>query len=128
MKSSIVNPDIDARLQQVRDLGESACEALLNEVLKNGLPGSCIDPSLDRARYELSRDPYDGGYSLIGTWRDDHGNRQGEILFHNDGSFFAEYDVISEHPEKPQWFIEAVTAWGNRRCVKTELRLLPVVE
>jgi len=120
-----MNPDIDASLQRVRELGESACDALVKEIFRNGLPADCIDPSMERARFELSRDPYDGGYSLVGVWRDDRGNKQGEILFHNDGSFFAEYDVISEHPTKPQWFIEAVTAWGNRQHLKTELRLLP---
>lgn len=119
-----MNSDIDAKLQSVRDLGESACDALVKETFKNGLPLDCIDPSMERACFELSRDPYDGSYSLIGTWRDAQGNKQGEILFHTDGSFFAEYDVISEHPMKPQWFIEAVTAWGNRQQLKTELRLL----
>lgn len=122
-----MNSDIDTSLKEVRDLGESACEALLKEVFSNGLPAKCIDPSMARARFKLSRDPYDGSYSLIGIWRDDRGNKQGEILFHSDGSFFAEYDVISEHPTKPQWFVEAVTAWGSRQCVKTELRLLPAV-
>lgn len=123
-----MNSDIDESFLEVKDLGESACEAMLKEVFKNGLPAGCINPSMERARFEASRDPYDGSYSLIGTWRDDRGNKQGEILFHSDGSFFAEYDVISEHPGKPQWFIEAVTAWGSRQRLKSELRLLPSVE
>jgi len=120
-----MNFDVNASLKEVKDLGESACEALLHEVFKNGLPAASIDPSMERARFEVSRDPYDGSYSLIGVWRDERGNKQGEILFHSDGSFFAEYDVISEHPTKPQWFVEAVTAWGNCQRLKTELRLLP---
>ena len=122
-----MNSDIDTSLKEVRDLGESACEALLKEVFNNGLPADCIDPLMARASFKLSRDPYDGSFSLIGIWRDHRGNKQGEILFHSDGSFFAEYDVISEHPTKPQWFVEAVTAWGSRQRVKTELRLLPAV-
>ena len=120
-----MNPDVNESFNQVKDLGNSACEALLNEVFESGLPANCIDPSLERASFQLSRDPFDGSYSLIGIWRDAHGQKKGEILFHADGSFFAEYDVISEHPEKPQWFIEAVTAWGNRKQLKSELRLLP---
>jgi hypothetical protein len=100
---------------------------MVSEVFKCGLPTDCIDPALDRASFKLSRDPFDGNYSLIGVWRDDHGQKQGEILFHSDGSFMAEYDVISEHPGKPQWFIEAVTAWGNPTQLKSELRLLPSV-
>ena len=122
-----MKPEIDERLNQVRALGESACEAMLREVFQCGLPADCIDPSLGRARFELSRDPFDGNYSLIGIWRDDHGQKQGEILFHSDGSFMAEYDVISEHPHKPKWFIEAVTAWGNRTQLRSELKLLPSV-
>lgn len=118
-------PNVDTRLREVKELAESACEALQKEVFKNGLPASCIDPSLERASFKVSRDPYDGSYSLIGVWRDEHDNKQGEILFHSDGSFFAEYDVISEHPRLSQWFIESVTAWGNQRNLKTELRLLP---
>ena len=120
-----MNSDVHASLKEVRDLGESACAALLQEVFINGLPSGSIDPSMERARFKVSRDPYDGSYSLIGVWRDERGNKQGEILFHSDGSFFAEYDVISEHPTKSQWFVEAVTAWGNRQRLKTELRLLP---
>mgnify|MGYP001824293530 CR=1 FL=1 len=123
-----MNSDVNESFSQVKDLAESACEALVREVFKNGLPISCIDPSLERASFELSRDPYDGSYSLIGIWRDVHGQKQGEILFHGDGSFFAEYDVISQHPGKPQWFIEAVTAWGNRKQLKSELRLLPCID
>lgn len=120
-----MNTDIDTSLEAVRDLGESACKALIRELFKIGLPASSIDPSMERACFELNRDPYDGSYSLIGTWRDDSGNKEGEILFNSDGSFFAEYDVITEHPAEPQWFIEAVTAWGNRQSLKSELRLLP---
>lgn len=122
-----MNSDVNTSVKQVKELGESACEALLQEVVKNGLPVGCIDPSMERAHFEVSRDPYDSSYSLIGVWRDERGNKQGEILFHSDGSFFAEYDVISEHPTRPQWFVEAVTAWGNRNLLKTELRLLPAV-
>lgn len=125
MNKTNANSDIDVRLQEVRELAEAACDALLKEVFDNGLPASCINPALERACFEISRDPYDGSYSLIGVWRDINGNKQGEILFHSDGSFFAEYDVISEHPKRPQWFIEAVTAWGNQQNLKTELRLLP---
>ncbi len=119
--------DVNERIGHVRALGESICNALCQEVFKSGLPVNRIDPSLQRAQFKLSRDVYDGSYALIGTWSDPRGHKQGEILFHSDGTFFAEYDVISEHPTKPQWFIEAVTAWGNDQQLKSELRLLPSV-
>jgi hypothetical protein len=122
-----MNSEIRQRLERVQALGESVCDAMLMEVHRNGLPATLIDPVLDRAQFDLSRDPSDGNYSLIGIWRDAHGNKQGEILFHHDGSFYAEYDVICEHPKRPQWFVEAVTAWGNSTKLRSELKLLPSI-
>jgi hypothetical protein len=122
-----MKPEVIQRFERVQALGESVCDAMLMEVRRNGLPKTVIDPALERAQFDLSRDPSDGNYSLIGIWRDANGNKQGEILFHHDGSFYAEYDVICEHPAKPQWFVEAVTAWGNPTQLKSELRLLPSV-
>ena len=119
---------VEQRMQEVRTVGESVCEALRRQVSKIGLPDDCIDPDISRAEYSLSRDPASGKDSLIGIWRDSKGHKQGEILFHADGSFFAEYDVISAHPKKKQWFVEAVTAWGRDNKLKAEPRLLPLVE
>ena len=93
-----------------------------------GLPINTIDPDLNRANYTLNRDPGSGEESLIGIWRDQQGQKQGEILFHADGSFYAEYDVISEHPKKTKWFVEAVIAWGRDNTVKSEPKLLPITE
>jgi hypothetical protein len=121
-----MTPDIKTRYEQVRELGVSVCESMQQELTKMGLATDRINPRLERASFELSRDPASGEYSLIGTWRDKHGNKQGMILFHADGSFFAEYDVICEHPQKPHWFVEAVTAWGRDKQIKSEARLLPV--
>ncbi len=47
------------------------------------------------------------------------------MLFHADGSFFAEYDVIRDHPGDPRWFVEAVNAWGRGSDIRSEPRLLP---
>lgn len=121
-----MTPDITTRYEQVRELGVSVCETLQKEMLKMGLGLDLINPRLERASFELSRDPASGEFSLIGTWRDKNGNKQGMILFHADGSFFAEYDVICEHPKKPHWFVEAVTAWGKDDLIKAEPRLLPI--
>jgi hypothetical protein len=122
-----MSPEIRQRYKQVQALGESVCDAMLMEVHRNGLPATMINPVLEHAQFELSREPLDGNYSLIGIWRDAHGNKQGEILFHHDGSFYAEYDVICEHPEKPKWFVEAVTVWGNQTVLRSELKLLPSI-
>ena len=123
-----MNVTVEQRMQEVRAVGESVCDALRHQVSKIGLPDDCIDPDISRAEYSLSRDPASGEDALIGIWRDLKGRKQGEILFHADGSFFAEYDVISAHPKKKQWFVEAVTAWGRDNNIKAEPKLLPLVE
>jgi hypothetical protein len=123
-----MSTEIEHRRHQVRDMAESVAEALRQEVIKMGFPITCIDPDINRAEYTLSRDPASGEHALIGIWRDQRGYKQGEILFHADGSFFAEYDVISTHPKKTKWFVESVTAWGRDNLVKAEPKLLPVVE
>ena len=76
--------------------------------------------------YELSNDPASGEDSLVGVWRDAHGRKRGTLLIHADGSFFAEFDVIREHPRDGRWFVEAVTAWGRGAIIRSEPRLLPV--
>lgn len=119
---------LELRIQQVRDISEKISAALVTEVLKLGLSAHCIDPDINRAKYTLSRDPGSGEDALIGIWRDQNGLKQGEILFHVDGSFYAEYDVISAHPEKPKWFVEGVIAWGRENLIKAEPKLLPVTE
>lgn len=121
-----MTPDIRTRYEQVKPIGTQVCDRLKAEVTKLGLSADLINPRMERASYELSRDASNGDYSLVGVWRDKHGNKQGEILFHANGSFFAEYDVICEHPKKPHWFVEAVTAWGVGENIKSEPRLLPV--
>jgi hypothetical protein len=117
---------IKTRYEEVKDLGQRVCEQLLGEMDKLGLNREMINPRLERASFELSRDPSTGEHSLVGVWKDKNGLKQGTILFHADGSFFAEYDVVCEHPQKPQWFVEAVTAWGNKGLIKSESRLLPI--
>ena len=123
-----MSKSIEQRFEQVRSTAESVCEALRHEVLVMGLSINCIDPDIERAEYHLSHDPGSGEDSLIGIWRDSNGHKQGEMLFHTDGSFYAEYDVIREHPKKDKWFIEAVTAWGRGDVVKSDPKLLPLVE
>jgi hypothetical protein len=77
------------------------------------------------ARFELIRDPFDGGESLKAVWPDARGYPRGFILFYPDGGFYAEHDVVRAHPSQAQWFIEAMTAWGRAGKIKAEARLLP---
>lgn len=119
-----MNQAVANRLQQVRGLGEAVCSRLQMEAVKLGLNEDVIEPLLETADYSLNRDPASGKDSLVGIWRDARGNKLGEILFHADGSFFAEYDVIRNHPKDRRWFVEAVTAWGRDSTIRSEPRLL----
>jgi len=119
--------DLRERYLQIRPTATKVCKALLAEVEKIGVDKDSINPRLERAKFELVRDPALGECSLIGIWRNPDGTKQGELLFHEDGTFFAEYDVVCPHPHDKRWFIEAVTAWGKGDEVKSELRLLPAM-
>lgn len=78
-------------------------------------------------RSELREDPYDRSQALYAEWRDAGGALLGSLLVHADGQAFAEFDVLLAHPRRPQWVIEAVTAWGRVGALKSELRLLPAL-
>ena len=120
--------NLQERWEQVRFLGESVCIALAGEVKKLGFTEKAlITAPWERARFELQRDPANGQSSLVGIWQDTNGQRVGNIIFHCDGSFFAEYDVIEQHPTDQRWFVEAVTAWGNMEVIKAEPRFLATI-
>jgi len=120
--------NLQERWEQVRAVGEVICETLAKEVEKIGLVEKAnATAPWQRARFELQRDPASGQSSLVGTWQDAKGQRLGGIIFHCDGSFFAEYDIVEPHPHDQRWFVEAVNAWGKHDLVKSELRLLPAV-
>jgi hypothetical protein len=119
---------LQAQLNAVSLLARAICSTLDNEIAKLGFPqGKVVIAAHTEAEYRLDRDPASGQDSLVGVWRNAQGHKCGELLFHADGSFFAEYDVIKVHPRKPRWFVEAVTAWGRGSLIRAEPRLLPVV-
>jgi len=72
-------------------------------------------------------DPANGQPGYEGVWRNALNERVGKLTVNSDGSFFAEYDLCVRHPRKPDWFIEAVTAWGRGDQVKAEPRLLAMI-
>ena len=124
----MTDENIQAYLDSLKLLAQAICSALDDEVAKLGFPqGKVVIAAHTDAEYRLDRDPASGKHSLVGIWRNQAGYKCGELLFHADGSFFAEYDVIRAHPRKPRWFVEAVTAWGRGSMIKSEPRLLPVV-
>ena len=79
------------------------------------------------AKYRLERDTASGEDSLLGEWRDQRGQKLGNLVFHADGSFFVEHDVIRNHPKRPGWFVEAVNAWGRGDDIRAEPRLMPML-
>lgn len=112
-----------------QQLGEAVCARLLTEIHKLGfLPQQLVHlPIYDQAAFESARDPYSGAETLCAYWQDPHGYRRGELKFHGDGSFYAEYDVVLPHPKDPRWFVEGVVAWGRDDIIKGEAKLLPAV-
>ena len=117
-----------SRFEQVSPLAHAICRALADELVKLGFaPGSIPIGDPASASYRLDRDPASGLDSLVGEWRDTRGQRQGGLVFHADGTFFVEHDVIRPHPRDPRWFVEAVNAWGRDQDIRAEPRLLPVV-
>ena len=124
----MTDENLQTYLDSVDMLAQAICGTLDEEVTKLGFPqGKVVIAAHTEAEYRLDRDPASGEYSLVGIWRNQDGYKCGELLFHADGSFFAEYDVVRVHPRKPRWFVEAVTAWGRDTTIKAEPRLLPVV-
>lgn len=120
---SRLRDQLEARLP----LAEAICRALREEVRKLGFNHQTIAiPGPDAATYRFDRDPASGTDSLVGEWRDPRGQRLGMLLFHADGSFFAEHDVIKLHPANPRWFVEAVNAWGRDHDIRAEPRLMPM--
>ncbi len=103
-------------------------QALRLRLVDSGLEDALnVIPRPELAQYQVKVDPFDGSETLIGSWMDTHGSQTGEIQVRGNGSIYAEVDVVRNHPKDVRWFVESVTAWGNRDHIKTELRLLPAV-
>lgn len=118
-----------ARYDQIALLAQAIRTALTAELDKLGFaPGSVPVGDPATAAYRLERDPACGEHSLVGEWRDAKGQKLGGLVFHEDGSFFVEYDVICTHPRNDRWFVEAVNAWGRDADIRAEARLLPLPE
>jgi hypothetical protein len=118
----------EALIESHRALGEAICRRLRAEISKLGFTAVAVEeitPVFGQARFTTSRDPYSGNDTLCGYWHDANGQRCGEMKFHADGTFFAEYDVVRPHPRDPRWFVEGVAAWGRDPDIKAEPKLLP---
>lgn len=117
--------NLQAHIEQKQALGEKICNALLSEISKLGFADKGFDNiSFNALSFNLIHDSFAKYDSLEAKWIGKQNNRVGSIVFHGDGSFFAEYDVVQPHPTDKRWFIEAIEAWGNESSIKTELKLL----
>jgi len=119
---------LQQRIQHESVLAELLWQMLADEAVKLGFTSEeLLLRPLSELKYRLETDPASGEAALIGEWRDAHGHKVGEMIFHPDGSFFAEHDVVRVHPGNSRLFVEAVTAWGRDAKVNSEPRLLPMV-
>jgi hypothetical protein len=123
-----MSDSLQDRIEQHAPLAYAICRVMKEEVARLGFEDESVpidDPG--GAVYRLSTDPASGEDSLLGEWRNQRGQKLGELTFHADGSFYAEYDVIRAHPRNSRLFVEAVNVWGRDRTIKAEPRLLPMV-
>ena len=120
---------VTQRYLAVRDLVDAVMQRLQETLLNEGFDAEALvlNPPQE-ALYRLEKDPSNGEYSLVGDWIGEQGNKLGSLLFHADGSFFVEHDVVKPHPSKRRWFVEAVNAWGKGDNIKAKSRLLPMPE
>jgi hypothetical protein len=121
--------DLSEHITLNRQLAESICQRLSEEINKLGFSGAEIKhyPNYDNASFELVKDPYTGEQNLACYWYDEFTKQRiGRLQFNSDGSFYAEYDVVKTHPVKLKWFVEGVTAWGQADSIKAEAKLLPM--
>jgi len=125
----MIDEAVAFRYFSVKTLADDIYKQLRREAIKLGFPPAEITlTSPDEAEYRLEKDPSSCEYSLVGDWHNEQGMKVGCLLFHADGTFFVEHDIVKPHPEKKRWFVEAVNAWGKGREIKAEARLLPSPE
>ncbi len=114
----------------MKDYGDYVCQTMTDAIDKLGFKAGTVTelPDFSQATFSLTTDPFTSDDNLTGIWYDKNRQRIGQIQFNSDGSFYAEYDIVQPHPTKKQWFVEGMSAWGNRELIKTEPKLLPSLE
>lgn len=120
---------LEMRIAESQHWGEQICQSLSDAIRKLGFSDRQIPViKYADARFELSTDPLTQQQALQGVWSTDKNLKQGEIIFQVDGSFYAEFDVVQPHPQDQRWFVEAMTAWGREGSLKTDARLLSMLD
>ena len=115
---------IKQRIASATAHGAELISALQEKIVKLNLPGEAITvPPFEAARFTLEHDLYNGEQTLRAAFFPSQTYCIGFLLFHFDGSSFAEYHVMRPHPTRPSMFIEAVEAWVRDGKIQTDLRL-----
>jgi hypothetical protein len=115
---------IKQRIASATVHGMELIAALQEKIAKLYLPGDAIIiPPFEAARFTLEHDLYNGKQTLRAAFFPSPHYCIGFLLFHSDGSSYAEYHVMRLHPARPQWFIEAVEAWVRDGKIQADTRL-----
>lgn len=124
----MMGENLEQAIEAKRQFGKAVCQRISENIAKLGfsLQTSIKLPDFDAAQFSLVVDPFTQSEDLIGFWYNDAKQRIGQIKFHGDGSFYAEYDVVQPHPSKKHYFVEAINAWGQQDNIKTEAKLLDI--
>lgn len=119
---------LEQHIAAKRDFGTAVCQRIGENIVKLGfsLQTNISLPNFDAAEFSLVTDPFTQSQDLVGYWYKPGKQRIGQIKFHGDGSFYAEYDVVQPHPSKKHFFVEAINAWGQQDNIKTEAKLLDI--
>jgi hypothetical protein len=116
---------LDQRISAAAEHGKALLTAVREKV--DGLAlvqVPVVIPEFEDAKFTLEGDLYDGSQTLVASFYVRPNYRSGVLLFHSDGSCFAEFHVMQIHPARQKWFIESVEAWMRDGAVQTDLRLV----
>lgn len=118
--------ELQHHIEAKREFGRMVCNRIAENIAELGfsLHENSVLPQFDSAEFNLVTDPYSQSQDLVGFWYNVGKQRIGQIKFHGDGSFYAEYDVVQPHPNQSGYFVEAINAWGRQDSIKTEAKLL----
>jgi hypothetical protein len=121
-----LSQSINEHIAAKRDFGKAVCQRISENIARLGfrVQTELALPEYDAAEFSVVIDPFTQSQDLVGYWYKAGKQRIGQIQFHGDGSFYAEYDVVQPHPAKQHVFVEAINAWGRQDNIKTEAKLL----
>ncbi len=126
--SDKTGPSLKQKIDAVYDSLLAAWNGLRLKLAETGVDNAMtMIPPPDQAFFRLEVDPFDKSETIIAVWQNKQNEKLGEIQVRNNKTFYAEFDVIRSHPTDVRWFVEAVTAWGRKDDIKSELRLLPAI-